>query len=158
MRILLWFLGGVLLMCLLAVAGVIAVFNHYSSGLPDYEQLADYEPPVMTRVHAGDGRLIAEFATERRVFVPIYAMPKTIIKAFISAEDKNFYEHSGVDFIGVIRAVVTNIERFGSNRRPAGASTITQQVAKNLLLTNEVSFERKAKEAILAMRIEKALT
>ncbi|MGE0745814.1 MAG: penicillin-binding protein 1A [Rhodospirillales bacterium] len=157
-KLLLAFAACVAVLGLLGVGGVIGAIYYYGRGLPDHEQLATYEPPVMTRVHAGDGRLIAELATERRVFVPVWAMPKVVVKAFISAEDKTFYEHSGIDFSGIARAVLTNVERMGSNRRPVGASTITQQVAKNFLLTNEVSFERKIKEALLAMRIEKALS
>ncbi len=138
-------------------AGLYALY-YYGRGLPDYQQLADYEPPVVTRVHAGDGRLLAEYARERRVFVPIDAMPRRVINAFLSAEDKNFYSHPGVDFLGVARAMVKNIVNIGRNRRLQGASTITQQVAKNFLLTNEVSIERKVKEAILAFRIERAFT
>ncbi|MBM85923.1 MAG: penicillin-binding protein [Rhodospirillaceae bacterium] len=130
----------------------------FGKGLPDYKQLADYQPPVVTRVHAGDGRLLAEYATERRVFVPVDAIPKRVIKAFLSAEDKNFYTHYGVDFVSLAGALVENLRNLGKNRRPRGASTITQQVAKNFLLTNEVSIERKVKEAILAFRIERALS
>ncbi|MEK9645409.1 MAG: transglycosylase domain-containing protein, partial [Alphaproteobacteria bacterium] len=122
-----------------AAGGVLYGFYHYGKGLPKYDTLADYQPPVTTRVHAGDGRLMAEFAREKRIFVPVDAIPKRVIKAFLSAEDKRFYTHSGVDFVGVLRAVVTNLRNVGSNRRPIGASTITQQVAKNFLLTNEVS-------------------
>ena len=149
------------LLFLLGVAGgvgVLVVFHQFGRGLPDYRQLADYEPAVMTRVHAGDGRLLVEYAVERRVFVPIDAMPRRVIKAFLSAEDKSFYSHPGIDFLGVVRAVVTNIKNMGTNRRPVGASTITQQVAKNFLLSAEVSWERKIKEAILAFRIERAFT
>ena len=149
------------LLLLLAVAGAGAglyFFYHYGRGLPDYQQLADYEPPTVTRLHAGDGTLIAEYATEKRVFVPVDAIPKRVTNAFISAEDKNFYTHHGIDVEGVFRAVFTDIENLGSNRRPIGGSTITQQVAKNFLLSGEVSFERKAKEAILAVRIERSLT
>ena len=149
------------MLVLLAVAGAGAVlygFYHFGKGLPEYQQLADYNPPVVTRIHAGDGRLMAEFARQKRIFVPIEAMPKQIIKAFLSAEDKTFYTHPGIDIPGIVRAVVTNISRMGSNRRPIGASTITQQVAKNFLLTNEVSIARKAKEVILALRIERAFT
>ena len=102
----------------------------------------------MTRVHAGDGLLIAEYAKERRVFVPIEAMPRRLIEAFIAAEDQNFYQHPGVDFIALARAMLTNIKNLGSNRRPVGAST-THAGRKNFLLTNEVSIERKIKEAIL---------
>jgi penicillin-binding protein 1A len=152
------FITVLLLIGLLGLGGAVAVFWHFGKGLPDYQQLADYEPPTVTRVHAGDGRLLTEFARERRVFVPIKAIPKQVIKAFLSAEDKDFYEHAGVDFRGVLRAVITNIKRFGSGQRLVGASTITQQVAKNFLLTNEVSFDRKIKEAILAFRIERALS
>ncbi|MBL6929463.1 MAG: transglycosylase domain-containing protein, partial [Rhodospirillales bacterium] len=138
--------------------GVLFIFHEFGRGLPDYRQLADYEPAVMTRVHAGDGRLLVEYAVERRVFVPIGAMPRRVIKAFLSAEDKSFYSHPGIDFLGVIRAMVTNVKNMGTNRRMVGASTITQQVAKNFLLSAEVSWERKIKEAILAFRIERAFT
>jgi penicillin-binding protein 1A len=129
-----------------------------SRDLPDYESLSKYEPPVMTRIHAHDGSLIAEFARERRIFVPINTIPKRIIGAFLSAEDRRFYEHGGIDLQGVLRAVVAAVEAkvHGSNKRAQGASTITQQVAKNFLLTNERSIERKIKEAILAIRIENA--
>ncbi|PHS77959.1 MAG: penicillin-binding protein [Rhodospirillaceae bacterium] len=147
------FIGGIA-----AAGGLIYVFWHFGQDLPDYQQLADYEPAVMTRVHAGDGQLLAEYATERRVFVPVRAMPRQVIGAVLAAEDKNFYTHSGVDFLSLVRALVTNIKNIGSGRRPVGASTLTQQVAKNFLLTNEVSYERKIKEAILAFRIEKAFS
>ena len=147
------FVGG-----LAAAGGIVYVFWQFGRDLPDYQQLADYEPAVMTRVHAGDGRLLAEYATERRVFVPIRAMPRQVIQAVLSAEDKNFRTHSGVDFLSLVRAAVTNIKNYGSGRRPVGASTLTQQVAKNFLLTNEVSYERKIKEAILAFRIERAFS
>jgi penicillin-binding protein 1A len=125
-----------------------------SRDLPSYDSLAKYEPPVMTRIHAHDGSLIAEYARERRIFVPINTIPRMVVGAFLSAEDKRFYEHGGIDFIGVTRALVKNIQNPG--RRPEGASTITQQVAKNFLLTNELKYERKLKEAILAIRIERA--
>jgi penicillin-binding protein 1A len=131
---------------------------HFSRDLPDYQQLADYEPPIVTRVHAGDGRLLAEYASERRIFVPISAIPPRVVDAFLAAEDKNFYSHHGVDFASILRAALTNFEHVGSNRRPVGASTITQQVAKNFLLTSEVSLERKIKEALLALRIEQVLS
>lgn len=151
-------MGLLFLAALAAVGGGVYMFWHYGRDLPDYRQLATYEPPVMTRVHAGDGRLLAEYATEKRVFVPIKAIPRRVVQAFLSAEDKNFYEHLGVDLLSVVRAAVVNVRNVGSSRRPVGASTITQQVAKNFLLTNEVSFERKIKEAILALRIERALS
>ena len=158
MRWVLILFSTVLLGGLIALGGVLWGLHHFGRGLPDYKQLADYEPPVMTRVHAGDGRLLSEYARQRRVFVPIDAMPRRVIKAFLSAEDKNFYTHPGIDFIGLAKAVIDNVRNLAQNRRPRGASTITQQVAKNFLLTNEVSIERKAKEAILALRIERAIS
>ena len=125
-----------------------------SKDLPSYDSLAQYEPPVMTRIHAHDGALIAEYARERRIFVPLNTIPKVVLGAFLSAEDKRFYEHGGLDFVGIGRALFKNLQNPG--RRPEGASTITQQVAKNFLLTNEQKLERKLKEAILAIRIERA--
>ena len=146
---------------LVALTGVVFVgltLWHFGRDLPDYQQLAHYEPPITTRVYAGDGRLMAEYATERRVFVPIAAIPKLVIKAFLSSEDKNFYSHHGVDPISILRALITDVGRWRSNRRPVGASTITQQVAKNMLLSNELSIQRKVKEILLATRIEEALS
>ena len=137
------------------VAAMAGLLWHFSKDLPDYSQLKDYEPPVMTRVHAGDGSLLAEYAKERRLYLPIQAIPKLVINAFVAAEDKNFYQHPGVDIYGIGRAGMLYIENYGTGRRPQGASTITQQVAKNFLLTNEVSFQRKIKEALLALRIER---
>ena len=131
---------------------------HYSKDLPPHAQLADYYPPTLTRVHAGDGRLLAEFATEKRVFVPVDSMPEMLVQAFIAAEDKNFHKHPGVDVVGIARAVVQNLRNVAENKRLIGASTITQQVAKNFLLTNEVSIQRKAREALLALRIERVLS
>src|SRR5215470_13160847 len=159
MKRLLRFLGFLFtvgtILFLVGVAAAAGLFWHFSKGLPDYSQLQDYEPPVMTRVHAADGALLAEYARERRLYLPIQAIPKLVINSFIAAEDKNFYDHGGVDLTGIARAAVVFIENFGSNKRPQGASTITQQVAKNFLLTNEVSLDRKVKEALLAMRIER---
>ena len=155
------FLGLFSLGFLGAIAAVIAlttIIGSYGSDLPDYEQLKDYQPPIVTRLYAGDGRLMAEFAQEKRVFTPIESIPDRVKNAFIAAEDKNFYTHPGVDFLAVVRAALFNIKHMGSGRRLVGASTITQQVAKNFLLTNEVSYERKIKEAILAQRMEKAMT
>jgi penicillin-binding protein 1A len=156
------FLGGLFaFVCLTVVVGIIAVFAalyHFGQGLPDYRQLADYQPPVVTRIHAGDGRLLAEYAREKRIFVPVKAMPPRVLNAFIAAEDKTFYQHAGLDVFGIIRAMVTNIQTIGSGRRPIGASTITQQVAKNFLLSGVLSYERKIKEAILALRIEKTFS
>jgi penicillin-binding protein 1A len=139
---------------LVGVAAAAGLLWHFSKDLPDYSQLQDYEPPVMTRVHAADGSLVAEYAAQRRLYIPIQAVPKLVTNAFI-AEDKNFYEHGGLDFGGILRAMLVYAQNFGSNRRPQGASTITQQVAKNFLLSNEVSFQRKIKEALLALKIER---
>ena len=156
-RALLTTLGLVLILGVMGAGGAIYVFQKFGQDLPEHRQLASYEPPVMTRVHAGDGRLLAEYAIQKRVFVPLTAMPKRVLNAFLAAEDKNFYEHIGIDPLGVLRAIIINIKNIGNQRRMVGASTITQQVAKNFLLTNEVSWRRKVKEAILAIRIEKAL-
>ncbi|MEM1049150.1 MAG: penicillin-binding protein 1A [Pseudomonadota bacterium] len=143
----------------LAVALVLFVYLSKLTGdLPDTSTLKRYVPPVMTRVHAADGRLLAEYARERRLFLPIQAIPDLVKNAFLSAEDKSFYSHFGIDFQGIGRAVVVNVRNRGSGRRLVGASTITQQVAKNFLLTNEVSIDRKIKEAILSLRIEQTLT
>ena len=160
MRLLVRFMGFLFaagtVVFLVGVAAAAGLIWHFSKDLPDYSQLQDYEPPVMTRVHASDGSLLAEYANERRLYLPIQAVPKMVINAFLAAEDKNFYEHGGIDFTGMARAGMLYAQNYGSNRRPQGASTITQQVAKNFLLTNEVSFTRKIKEALLAMRIERA--
>jgi len=141
---------------LVGVAGIAGLFWHFSKDLPDYSTLQNYEPPVMTRIHAADGSLLGEYAKERRLYLPIQAVPKLVINSFLAAEDKNFYEHGGIDYQGMARAGLAYIQNYGSNRRPQGASTITQQVAKNFFFTNEVSFSRKIKEALLAMRIERA--
>src|SRR6201982_2970349 len=160
MRLLVRFMGFLFaagtVLFLVGVAGVAGAIWHFSKDLPDYSQLQDYEPPVMTRVHASDGALLGEYSKERRLYLPIQAVPKLVINAFLAAEDKNFYEHGGIDYQGMARAAVLYAQNYGSGRRPQGASTITQQVAKNFLLTNEVSFTRKIKEALLAMRIERA--
>ena len=129
---------------------------YFSSGLPDYKKLESYEPPVSSRVYSNNGELIAEYAIEKRLFIPYDVIPKLVINAFLSAEDKNFFDHPGIDPQGIIRAIINNFENIITNKRLEGASTITQQVAKNFLLTNEVSIKRKIKEAILAFRIEKA--
>ncbi|MBT3809128.1 MAG: penicillin-binding protein, partial [Rhodospirillaceae bacterium] len=156
-----WFgyLAGLALVgALVVVGGVLWVFWEFGRDLPDYSQLADYQPPVTTRVHAGDGSLLAEYAVQRRIFVPVSTMPNLVKEAFLSAEDKNFYKHPGVDVTGVMRAVVSNVRNLGSGRRPEGASTITQQVAQNFLLTKEVSLDRKVREAILSFRMERAFS
>ncbi|HKS60942.1 MAG TPA: penicillin-binding protein 1A [Xanthobacteraceae bacterium] len=159
MRLLLRFFGWIFalgtVLFLVGIAGAAGLFWHFSKDLPDYSQLQDYEPPVMTRVHASDGALVAEYARERRLYLPIQAIPKLVLHAFIAAEDKSFYEHGGLDFQGIARASLLLVQNYGSGRRPQGASTITQQVAKNFLLTNEASFERKIKEALLALKIER---
>jgi penicillin-binding protein 1A len=159
MKLLLRFFGFLFaagtILFVVGVAATAGLLWHYSKDLPDYSQLQDYEPPVMTRVHAADGSLVAEYARERRLYIPIQAVPKLVINAFLAAEDKNFYEHGGLDFFGIARAAVNYAQNFGSSRRPQGASTITQQVAKNFLLSNEVSFTRKIKEALLALKIER---
>ena len=162
MRLLLRFFGLLFaagtIIFVAAVAAAAGLLWHFSQSLPDYSQLQDYEPAVMTRVHAADGSLLAEYARERRLYIPIQAVPKLVTHAFVAAEDKNFYEHGGIDFSGILRAATLYIQQYGSGRRPQGASTITQQVAKNFLLTNELSFSRKIKEALLAMKIERAFS
>ena len=130
----------------------------YSNKIPDYKFLKNYKPPVSSKVYSGDGELVADFSKEKRIFVPYNSIPKNVINSFLSAEDKNFFSHPGVDAKGVLRAVVNNISNIILSKRLEGASTITQQVAKNFLLTNEVSLNRKIKEAILAFRIERALS
>src|SRR5208282_2468379 len=147
------FTAGVFIF-LASAAGAAYFLWQVSRDLPDYEKLSNYKPPVVTRVHAGDGRLIAEFAKERRIYVPVQVMPKVLINAFLAAEDQHFYEHNGIDMQGIARAIVNNVIR----HKREGASTITQQVAKNFLLSNEQTYLRKAKEAILAIRIDRAFT
>ena len=150
---------GLVLTVLGTLAGggvVLWAFMKYGPSLPDHTELAQYEPPIITRIHAGDGSLLTEYARERRIFVPVDQIPDKVKHAFLSAEDKNFYRHPGIDFMGIARAMVRNIQNLGS--RFHGASTITQQVARNFLLTNDYSYERKIKEAILAFRIEKAFS
>ena len=129
---------------------------YFSIGLPDYKKLSNYQPPISSRVYSGDGRLIAEYAIQKRLFVPFNSIPETVVNAFLSAEDKNFFNHPGIDAKGILRASFNNIKNLSQNKRLEGASTITQQVAKNFLLTNEVSLKRKIKEAILAFIIERA--
>lgn len=153
------FMFAVGMILFVATSAVVAyVLWHISKDLPDYEVLAKYEPNVMTRIHANDGSLIAEYAKERRIYVPISVVPEQVLQAFLAAEDKNFYQHGGLDIQGIARAVLKNIDNFRNKRRLVGASTITQQVAKNFLLSSDVTFERKLKEAILAIRIERAFT
>ncbi len=156
-----WLTAGVsLLLVILMAAGILLMvaWTSFSQGLPDHSVLAGYEPPVATRLYAGDGSLMAQFAVENRVFVPLQAIPLKVRQAFISAEDKTFFTHRGIDPLGIVRAMIANVEATIRGRRLQGASTITQQVAKNFLLTNEMSYRRKIREAILAFRIEKALS
>ena len=137
---------------------IFSILWKYSNDIPDYKFLKSYKPPVSSKVYSRNGELVADFSKEKRVFVPYNAIPKNVINAFLSAEDKNFFSHPGVDAKGVLRAVINNISNILASKRLEGASTITQQVAKNFLLTNEVSLNRKIKEAILAFRIERALS
>ena len=137
---------------------VLGILWNFSNNIPDYKFLKNYKPPVSSKVYSGNGNLVADFSQEKRIFVPYNSIPKTVINSFLSAEDKNFFSHPGVDAKGVIRAIINNIRNLLESKRLEGASTITQQVAKNFLLTNEVSLNRKIKEAILAFRIERALT
>ncbi len=158
MRFLASLFSFLFLAALSGVAVLFVLFQHYAQDLPDYTYLKDYQPPILTRIYADDGRMMATIAAEQRVFVPIKAIPPRVVEAFLSAEDRGFYTHAGVDVFGIVRAALTNIQNVGSSRRPKGASTITQQVAKNMLLTNELSVARKIKEIILAGRLEKSLS
>ena len=137
---------------------IIVILWTYSNKLPDYKFLKNYKPSVSSKLYSGGGELVSDFSSEKRVFVPYNTIPKKVIHAFLSAEDKNFFSHPGVDARGIIRAVFRNISNIIYEKRLEGASTITQQVAKNFLLSNEVSLNRKIKEAILAFRIERALS
>ena len=136
----------------------ISILWIYSNKLPDYKFLNSYKPPVSSKLYSGNGELVIDFSSEKRIFIPYESIPKIVINSFLSAEDKNFFSHPGVDAKGVLRAVYNNIFNILSSKRLEGASTITQQVAKNFLLTNEVSIDRKIKEAILAFRIERSLS
>ena len=142
---------------LLTVIVIFSILWTFSNNIPDYKFLKNYKPPVSSKMYSGNGDLVADFSKEKRIFVPYSAIPSNVINAFLSAEDKNFFTHPGVDAKGVLRATLNNITNIMTSKRLEGASTITQQVAKNFLLTNEVSINRKIKEAILAFRIERAL-
>ncbi len=137
---------------------VVSVLWAFSNNLPDYKYLKSYKAPVSSKIYSGDGELIQDFSSEKRIFIPYNSIPKIVINSFLSAEDKNFFEHPGIDAKGVLRAIIKNISNIINSKRLEGASTITQQVAKNFLLTNEVSLQRKLKEAILAFRIERSLS
>ena len=136
--------------------GVFLWFKTYGFDIPDYSKLAQYEPPVTTRLYAGDGQVLMEYAVEKRIFVPEDKIPQKVKQAFIAAEDKHFYSHSGLDFLGITRAIITNVKNYAQGKRFIGASTITQQVAKNFLLSSERTLVRKVKEAILSYRMSKA--
>ncbi len=149
-------LKTIILTLLIILFLVFSTLWYFSSGLPNYKKLSDYSPPISSRVYSENGKLIAEYALEKRLFIPFESIPEQVINAFLSAEDKNFFNHPGIDAKGIIRASIKNFSNILNNKRLEGASTITQQVAKNFLLTNEVSLKRKVKEAILAFRIERA--
>ncbi len=142
---------------LIAFIGIFGILWTFSNKIPDYKFLKNYKPPVSSKMYSGNGDLVADFSKEKRIFIPFSAIPEKVINAFLSAEDKNFFSHPGVDAKGVLRATLNNVKNIMTSKRLEGASTITQQVAKNFLLTNEVSINRKIKEAILAFRIERAL-
>ena len=148
----------IIIFFVISIFFVFSTLWYFSVGLPDYKKLSNYQPPISSRVYSGNNKLIAEYALEKRLFIPYDSIPDKVINAFLSAEDKNFFSHPGVDAKGIFRAIIKNIKNISQNKRLEGASTITQQVAKNFLLTNEVSVKRKIKEAILAFRIERAYT
>ena len=148
----------VIIFLVVVVFFIFSTLWYFSVGLPDYKKLSDYQPPISSRVYSENNKLIAEYALEKRLFIPYESVPDKVINAFLSAEDKNFFNHPGIDAKGILRATIKNLKNITQNKRLEGASTITQQVAKNFLLTNEVSMKRKIKEAILAFRIERAYT
>ena len=151
-------LGILVTLFLLFSIILLGILWTFSNNIPDYKFLKGYKPPVSSKVYSGNGDLVADFSKEKRIFVPYNTIPRNVINAFLSAEDKNFFSHPGVDAKGVLRAMINNIRNILTSKRLEGASTITQQVAKNFLLTNEVSINRKIKEAILAFRIERTLS
>ena len=148
------FILGLFLFISISIFGIIK----YTKDLPDYKQLKEYTPSIISRLYTGNGTLLAEFSAEKRVFIPIESIPDIIKKAFVSAEDKNFFEHKGVDLQSISKAVLINVKNLYEGKRLVGASTITQQLAKNFLLSNEVSLNRKIREALLSLRIERILT
>jgi penicillin-binding protein 1A len=158
-KVLSWIAKGFFWLLVAIMVAAIALFLRYGTDLPDYKNLATYRPPVATRLYASDGSLLMEYATERRVFIEYQDVPKDLINAFIAAEDKNFWHHSGIDFIGIMRAVGNNVARvFGASSSFSGASTITQQVAKNFFLSSEQTISRKIREAILALKLERSFS
>ena len=152
--IFLTFILGAFLFISVSIFGIIK----YTKDLPDYKQLKEYTPSIISRLYTGNGTLLAEFSAEKRVFIPIESIPDIIKKAFVSAEDKNFFNHKGVDLQSISKAVLIKIKNLYEGKRLVGASTITQQLAKNFLLSNEVSLNRKIREALLSLRIERILT
>ena len=147
-----FFSSAVLLVFLILVS----ILWAFSNNLPDYKYLKNYKAPVSSKIYSGSGELIQDFSSEKRIFIPYNSIPKIVINSFLSAEDKNFFNHPGIDAKGVLRAIFKNISNILNSKRLEGASTITQQVAKNFLLTNEVSLQRKLKEAILALELREA--
>ena len=145
-----------IIFCITIIFFVFSTLWYFSAGLPDYKKLSNYQPPISSRVYSENSELIAEYAIEKRLFIPFESIPEKVINSFLAAEDKNFFNHPGIDAKGILRAIIKNIKNISQNKRLEGASTITQQVAKNFLLSNEVSMKRKIKEAILAFRIERA--
>jgi penicillin-binding protein 1A len=155
LRFLGWLFAAGFMIVIGAAAAALYIIWDVSKDLPDYKQLAAYEPPVMTRMHAADGSLLAEYAEQRRLFVPIANVPKKLIEAYLAAEDKTFYTHGGLDYRGIFAAVVRYVQvKITGKGQIVGASTITQQVAKNFLLSNEQTISRKLKEALIVQRIE----
>ncbi len=148
----------IIIFFVIVILFIFSTLWYFSIGLPDYKKLSNYQPPISSRVYSGDSKLIAEYAIEKRLFIPYESIPDKVVNSFLSAEDKNFFSHPGIDAKGILRAIIKNIKNISQNKRLEGASTITQQIAKNFLLTNEVSMKRKIKEAILAFRIERAYT
>ncbi len=152
------FAAGFMVVVGVAAAALYIIWD-VSRDLPDYKQLAAYEPPVMTRMHAADGSLLAEYAEQRRLFVPIQNVPKKLIEAYLAAEDKTFYQHAGLDYRGIFAAGLRYLQvKLTGKGQIVGASTITQQVAKNFLLSNEQTITRKLKEALIVQRIESSFT
>src|SRR5579864_4946300 len=151
------FVVGILI-AIVVGGGLALAIAHFSSDLPDHQQLLAYAPATGTRVYAGDGSFIAEYASEHRILMPLEDIPPMVVHAFLAAEDRDFYSHNGVNPMSILRAALADIVRYGRGQRPLGASTITQQLVRHFLLTNEVSVSRKIKEALLAYRIESALS
>ena len=145
-----------IIFCITLIFFIFSTLWYFSAGLPDYKKLSNYQPPISSRVYSENNKLIAEYAIEKRLFIPYESIPEKVVNSFLSSEDKNFFNHPGIDAKGILRAIIKNIKNISQNKRLEGASTITQQVAKNFLLTNEISMKRKIKEAILAFRIERA--